>query len=73
MDPSSRSIKPNSLPPIERAAVFYAYWIYFRLQEWNTLVESTHWGWRVVDASLVPVLMDAEPVLDELLKIIRVA
>ena len=61
MVPSSITIKPESLPPIERAAMFDAYFVYFPLHEWNTLA----------DASLVPVMMDKETAPDKLLKIIR--
>ena len=72
--PSSRTIKPESLPPIERDAIFHAYWVYFQLQEWSTLIESTldpkDWEWRLVGASLVPVMTEEELVPNDLLKII---
>ena len=61
MVPSSITIKAESLPSIERAAMFDAYFVYFPLHEWNTLA----------DASLVPVMMDKETAPDKLLKIIR--
>ena len=75
--PSSRNIKPQSLYPVEWAPISYAYWVYFLLQEWNTLMESTlnpkDWRCRLIDALLALVMMDEGPTLDELLKIIETA
>ena len=72
---SSTSIKPECLPPTERAAMFHAYRLYFQLQEWNTVMESAldpqDWGWRLEGNSLVPVMTDTEPAPDELLNVIR--
>ena len=33
MTPSSRTIKSESLPAIERADMFYVNWVYFQLHE----------------------------------------
>ena len=58
----SRTAKPESLPPTDRAAMFNAYCVYFQLQKWNTAMESTldskDEGWRLENASLVPVTTD---------------
>ena len=35
MASSSRTIKPESLPPTEQAAMFHAYRVHFQLQEWK--------------------------------------
>ena len=72
--PSSRTIKPQNLLPIEQAIMLHVYWVHFQLWKWNSLMKSTSnykdWEWRLADASLVPVMTDEEPALDELLKII---
>ena len=41
MASSSRTIKSDSFPPTEGAAMLHAYLVYFQFQEWNTLKEST--------------------------------
>ena len=73
--PSSRNIKSQSLYPVERAPISHACWVYFLLQEWNTLMESTlnpkDWRCRLLDASLALVMMNEGPTPDELLKIIE--
>ena len=69
------NVKPESLPPTERAAMFHIYRVCFQLHEWNTLMESTldpnNWGWRLEGASLVTFMTNQEPAPDELLKIIH--
>ena len=37
----------------------------------ESILGPKDWGWRLVGASLVPVMTDQEPAPDELLKIIR--
>ena len=59
---SAANVKPESLPPTEKAAMFHIYRVYFQLHEWNTVMESTlnpkDWGWRLEGASLVPFMTD---------------
>ena len=38
---SAANVKPESFPPTEQAAMFHIYRVYFQLQEWNILMEST--------------------------------
>ena len=38
---SAANMKPESFPPTEQAAMFHIYRVYFQLQEWNILMEST--------------------------------
>ena len=75
MASSAANVKPDSLLPIEQAAIFHIYRVYFQLHEWNTLMESSlhpkDWGWRLEGASLVRVMADQEPGPDDLLKVIR--
>ena len=75
MDSFAANVKPESLSPIERAAMFHIHLVYFQLHEWNTLMESTlypkDWGWRLEGASLIPFMTDQEPAPDELLKFIH--
>ena len=75
MSSSSAAIKPENLPPTERAAMYHFRRTYYQVQEWNTLMESTldpkDWGWRLEGNSLVPITTDKEPAPEELLNVIR--
>ena len=74
MASSSATVKNQSLP-LNEGAIIHTYWVYFHLQESNTIMESTldpkDWGWWLKGASLVPVMTNDEPAPEELLKIIR--
>ena len=41
MTSSAANVKPKSLPPAEKAAMFHIYRVCFQLDKWNTLMEST--------------------------------
>ena len=75
MASGSTSVKPESLPPSERAAYFHALRVYLQVQEWNTLQESNlnpeDWGWMLEENSFVPIMTDESPAPDELLNVIR--
>ena len=41
MASSAANVKPESLPPAEKPAMFHIYRVCFQLDNWNTLMEST--------------------------------
>ena len=69
------SIKPEKLPPTERAAYFHSLRVYHQVQEWNSLREdssnATNWGWKLQDGILIPVMTDEAPAPDEILNVVR--
>ena len=75
MASGSTSVKPECLPPSERAAHYHALRVYLQMQEWNTLqannLNPEDWGWKLEDGTFVPIMTDESPAPDELLNIIR--
>ena len=71
----SSALKPEKLPPSERAAWFHSHRVYFQVQEWNSLMESRldplDWGWILDGESLTPVKADQVAAPDELVNVIR--
>ena len=69
------SIKPEKLPPTERAAYFHSLRVYHQVQEWNSLREdssnATNWGWKLQSGILIPVMTDEAPAPDEILNVVR--
>ena len=67
-------LKPEKLPPTERAAYFHCLRVYHQVKEWNTLEENgseaVNWGWNLDGNVLVPVMTDEAPAADELLNVV---
>ena len=74
MVPTTFSVKPENLPPTERAAHFYSLHVYYQVQEWNSLREdssnATNWGRKLQDGTLRTVLTDEAHAPDEILNVI---
>ena len=51
MASTTPSVKPEKLPPTERAAYFHSFRIYYLVQEWTSLREdssnATSWAWKL--------------------------
>ena len=72
---ASSKIKPERLPPTERATFFQSLRVYLQVTEWKTLTECpldpVEWGWKLEKEKLIPVMIDVPPAPDELLNIVR--
>ena len=68
---SSRTIQPQSLPPLEPAPMCHASGCICKFKSRTVKksnLDSNDSSWRLVDASLVTVMTDKEPTPDELLR-----
>ena len=74
---STKSLRPESLPPTESAARYHSLRVYLQTQRWKHLSEShlnpLDWGWILEKGHLVPKMTDKAPGPDSLLKIVRCA
>ena len=70
----SSALKPEKLPPSDRAAWFHVLRVYLQVPEWNRQMECTsnlqEWGWKLDDERFMPIMTDKAPAPDELLNII---
>ena len=75
MAAKSSKIRPEALPPTERAAHFHSLRAYYQLQDWNTLRKNNlnpeNWGWKVEGGSYVPIMTDEPPAPNDILNVIR--
>ena len=62
----SSTLKPEKLPPSERAAWFHALRAYYQVQEWNSLM-----GMSLNGDKLMPIMTDEVPAPGEFLTVIR--
>ena len=72
---SKTTIKPQTLPPTENAARYHFLRIHFQVIEWKTLMtaqlDPLDWGWRILNGSYEPIMMDMNPAPDNILRFIR--
>ena len=75
MAAKSSKIRPEALPPTERAAHFHSLRVYYQLQDWNTLHKNNlnpeNWGWKIEGGSYVPIMTDKPPAPNDILNVIR--
>ena len=67
-------IKPEILPPTEKAAHFHCLQVYLKGTQWKHLmavgIDPLLWGWKQVEDKFVPVMTDLEPASPDILNII---
>lgn len=72
---SKTTLKPQTLPPTERAIYFHSLRVHYQVIEWkslqNTSLNPTEWGWRLDQDTYEPIMTDLEPAPDNILKFIR--
>lgn len=72
---STTSIKPQSLPPTERAAYFHSLRVHLQVIEWKSLMSVTlpaeDWGWKLQHGMYEPVMTDLAPAPEKILKFVR--
>lgn len=68
-------LKPQKLPPTERAASFHVMRAHLQAVRWCTLDEDSldpvEWGWRIDNRELVPITTDLPVAPQDILKVIR--
>ena len=69
----SSKIKPESLPPSERAAYFHSLRVYLQVQEWNysAVLRPDEWGWKMKNGAYIPIMTDAPPASDDILNVTK--
>ena len=72
---SKTAIKPQSLPPTERATYYHSLRVHLQVIQWKTLmttnVDPLEWGWKVRQKFFAPIMTDLEPAPKELLNFAR--
>ena len=63
----------KKLPPTNSAAKYHSFRVYYQVQVWlgNENIHATDWGWILREDRLLPKIMDYEPALKSLSKIIK--
>ena len=69
---SATHVHRQALPPTADAATYHGFRVFCQVQEWKGVqLDSTEWGWEVVDGIMSPIDMGKQPAPPELLKFIR--
>lgn len=69
---SKTSIHPRNLPPTSGSTMYHSLRVFCQVQEWNgNTLDAEKWGWKLRDASLVPLHTDMGPAPTSLLVLIR--
>ena len=72
---TSFTLKPQNLPPSERAIYFHALRVHLQIAQWTTLdlecLNPLNWGWRKTNDTLEPIKTDLDPAPAEMLNFIR--
>ena len=72
---SKTVIKPQSLPPTERATCYHSLRVHLQVIQWKTLMitiaDRLEWGWKVHQNFFAPVMTNLEPAPKELLNFVR--
>lgn len=72
---ATTAIKPQSLPPTERAAYFHSLRVHLQVIEWKSLMRVTlpavDWGWKLQHGMYEPVMTDLAPAPQKILKFVR--
>ena len=67
-------LRPQRLPPTERAARFHILRVHLQTVLWETLTEDhlnpEEWGWKLADGAYVPIPTDLQPAPEQLLSVI---
>ena len=70
-----KKLKPESLPPTDRAVYFHALRVHLQVCQWATLnlscLNPTQWGWKAENSVLVPVKTDIAAAPEFVLNVIR--
>ena len=67
-------IRPEKLPPSNRAAYFHGLRVFYQIQKWslsNENIDFLHWGWITKEDRVVPITTDLDIAPPELKRIIR--
>lgn len=72
---SVTTIKPQCLPPTERAAYFHSLRVHLQVIEWKFLMSvklpAENWGWKLQNGMYEPVMTDLAPAPEKILKFVR--
>ena len=73
---SKRTLRPEMLPPTDRAAHYHSLRVHLQILKWKDLNDirndqAIDWGWKREKSHLMPVMTDKEPAPSDILKIIR--
>jgi len=72
---TSSTMRPERLPPTERAAFQHSLRVHLQVMTWKRLnvsqMEPCEWGWMVEKGRMTPFMTDIEPAPDDLLKYVR--
>ena len=70
---STKSVKPEVLPPTSSAAAYHSLRVYLQVQEWmgRQDLQPEDWGWQQRGGKLLPILMDKEAAPANLLEVVR--
>ena len=72
---STSKLKPEKLPPTEKAAYFHCLCVSIKF--WSGTLyrkivrDAINWGWKLLGNILAPIMTDESPAPDELLNIVR--
>ena len=72
---SKSSIRPEVLPPSERAAFFHCLRIFLQIMQWKILSPNqfnpADWGWKLEGSEFVPITTDMAPAPEDILNVVR--
>ena len=72
---ATTAIKPQNLPPTDRAAYFHSLRVNLQVIEWkslmNVILPAEEWGWRLQHGMYEPVITDMSPAPQKILKCVR--
>lgn len=72
---SRTTLKPQNLPPTERAAYYHSLRVHLQVVQWKSLMGSSlspiEWGWRLIKGCFEPIMTDLEAAPENILKFVR--
>lgn len=72
---TSNTIRPEILPPTERATYYHALRVHLQVAQWKhlclTCLDPKEWGWRKKEDMIEPIKTDIEPAPAWLLQVVR--
>ena len=74
MSEAKSFVTPERLPATASATKFHSLRCYFQVMLWKDMadgMEVTEWGWNYQYNSLIPVVLDSNPALEALIKMIH--
>ena len=70
---SNTALKPQDLPPSERAAYYHSLRVHLQVIQWKSLMETsllpTEWGWRLVKDCYEPIMTNLEPATEKFFEV----